>query len=282
VSFEAEKGTITGVFGASGSGKTALLEAIAGKYPINSGAVTLDERPPSRNGSKLLTQDAQQDSVLGSLLKRTRPGAAAPVAEQLTVALASPLDILLLDEPFARLDRPALEQLSDRIREATAENGLVTLVAASDFEHILRICDRVQVLKEGYVEQSGSPRAIYESPASRYVAALTGDINLIEARRLTSTRSAVLEFQTIEGGHRLFAVNESTRPPGALNQNVFLAVRPEHISISFGASFPEDNLLRAVVSGSRFMGHKTIVYLDADGIELAAFVPRLVGLDVGD
>ena len=282
VSLQAERGEIVGLVGGAGSGKTVLLEAIGGKYPINSGAIELKDNAVNRSSARMLSRDAGSESLLGSLLRRTRPGTTMPFADQLTVALTSKFDILLLDEPFAGLDRDAREQLADRIAAATQDIGLVTVIAAADFEHILLSCDRVEVLKDGYVEQSGTPREIYETPASRYVASLSGAVNLIEARRLTSSRSAVHEFQTIEGGHRLFAVNEALRVPGALNRNVFLAVRPEHISISFGASFPEDNLLRAVVAGHRFMGAKTIVFLDVDGMTLEAFVPRLVGLDIGE
>jgi ABC-type Fe3+/spermidine/putrescine transport system ATPase subunit len=282
VSFEAEKGTIVGVFGAAGSGKSTLLEIVAGTVPINSGVVDLQGNEIPEGSAKLLTEGSGTDSLLGSLLKRSRPSAAVSVADQLSAALASPIKVLLLDEPFVRLDRPAVERLGDQIIESTREKDLVTLVASSDFEHILRVCDEVCVLRDGYVERSGTPREIYQTPASRYVAALTGAVNIIEARRLTSSKSAVHEFQTIEGEHRLFVVNDSVRPPAALNQNLYLAARPEHISISFGASFPEDNLLRAVVTGSRFMGPKTVVYLDAGGIKLEAFVPRLVGLNDGD
>lgn len=67
-----------------------------------------------------------------------------------------------------------------------------------------------------------------------------------------------------------------------MNQNVTLGIRPEQISIAFGASFPEDNLLKAKITGIRFLGANTLVELDAHGLRLDALVPRLVGLDPGD
>lgn len=72
------------------------------------------------------------------------------------------------------------------------------------------------------------------------------------------------------------------RSLGALNQNVWLGIRPEHISISFGASFPEDNLIKATITGVQFLGATTMVELDAEGLRLDALVPRLVGLNIGD
>lgn len=282
VSFAAEKGTVVGAFGARGSGKSTLLEAVAGKFSLNSGSVEWNGQPVAAEFVKLLTRGGGGGSLLDSILRRPKDSIDGAFASRINDALASDAAVLLIDEPFAGMDRPAIECLADRISTTTRGRSLVVLVAATDFEHVLRICDSVVVLNDGYVEQTGTPREIYETPASRQVASLTGAVNIIEARRLTSIKASLHEFQTIQGDHRLFAVNESVRPPGALNQNIFLAIRPEHISISFGASFPEDNLLRAVLTGSRFMGPKTVVSLEAGGIGLEAFVPRLVGLNVGD
>jgi ABC-type Fe3+/spermidine/putrescine transport system ATPase subunit len=67
-----------------------------------------------------------------------------------------------------------------------------------------------------------------------------------------------------------------------LNQNINLMIRPEQISISFGASFPEDNLLKATVSAVTPMGATTRVELDCDGLRLEALVLRLVGLNIGE
>ena len=61
-----------------------------------------------------------------------------------------------------------------------------------------------------------------------------------------------------------------------------LGIRPEQISISFGASFPEDNLLKATLTGVQYMGATTLIQLDANGLKLEALVLRLVGLNPGD
>ena len=87
---------------------------------------------------------------------------------------------------------------------------------------------------------------------------------------------------TIEGEHRLHARTTEKSRLGAINKNVLLAIRPEQISISFGASFPEDNLIKAVVAAIRFHGETTIVELDANGLRLKARVFRVVGLTVGE
>jgi len=121
-----------------------------------------------------------------------------------------------------------------------------------------------------------------QNPVSAQVARVFGRNNLIPARRLTSSKNETQEFQTVVGSHRIFAALQDKKNLGAINQNIFLAIRPEHISISFGASFPEDNLLKATVTNVKFFGHMTLIGLVAEGIELEAMVLRLVGLNVGD
>ena len=69
---------------------------------------------------------------------------------------------------------------------------------------------------------------------------------------------------------------------GAITAPLTLTIRPEHISISFGASFPEDNLLKAKITDVQYLGATTRLKLDANGLILEAVVLRLVGLNIGD
>lgn len=138
------------------------------------------------------------------------------------------------------------------------------------------------VISNGYSVQLGTPAEIYGSPETVAVATLTGAVNLIEARRLTSTNADLPEFQTIAGDHRIFAGPTEKRRLGAINQNVILATRPERVTMSMGASFPEDNLLRSVVTGISFQGATSLIDFDAGGLKLTARVFRVVELSVGD
>ena len=129
---------------------------------------------------------------------------------------------------------------------------------------------------------TGTAAEIYETPVSRAVANISGLCNIVDARRLTSTKNETPEFQTLIGGHRLFAEKADVAKLGAINRNVGLAIRPENISISFGTSFPEDNLIKAIVTGIKYLGASTLVDLDSEGLKLTARVFRVVGLGVGD
>ena len=138
------------------------------------------------------------------------------------------------------------------------------------------------LLHEGKAIQEGTPHDVYLEPVSRVAASITGRVNVIEARRMTSSKSDTPEFQMINGSHRVLVKKTERSRLGPLNQNVHLTIRPEHVSIAFGASFPEDNLLKATITKVTFLGANTLVECDASGLTICAMVLRLVGLSPGD
>lgn len=261
VSFTLEDGQVVGLFGAAGSGKTTLLEQIAevGKEAVHFAS-------------------AEKNSVWSIFGAKGRSN----TANALDAAVTATEGVVLLDEPFAGLDRISKEAQFTRLRTAAEGKPVSIVIATSDFDEVMACSDRVLVLEGGTLAQDGSPEDVYHEPAAQRVALLTGRCNLIAARRLTSTKSDLPEFATIDGEHRLLAVKTDNNSLGPINQNVSLAIRPEQISLSFGASFPEDNLLKATVTGQQFLGPHTIIFLDANGLRLEASVPRLVGLNIGD
>jgi len=281
IAFEAMPGEVFGVFGPSRSGKTTLLDVIAGEFPTNGGTLFLNGRDITKlNGNdRGVTRPAAER---GSLWSRLFGSDHTSRRRSTEASLENAKSVLVLDEPVADADQHQRATFIEAVRIAAMERNLIVLVASSDYELMLETCDRVAVLTRGEVRQVGSPQDVYEHPNSRVVADVTGRNNLFAARRLTSSKAEVPEFHTIEGGHRLFAQKIERGALGALNQNVTLGIRPEHISISFGASFPADNLLKATVTGIHFLGPTTLIELDADGLRLQSLVLRVVGLNVGD
>lgn len=281
VSLEAMPGEVLGIFGPSGSGKTTLLGAISGEFPINGGTVFLNGRDIVRlNGNdREVTRVPVEGRTFWSRLFDLE---SAPRRRALEATLANATSVLVLDEPVAEADQHQRRTFIEDVRTAAQKRNLIVVVASSDYGLMLEACDRVAVLTRGEVRQVGTPQEVYEQPNSRVVAEVTGRNNLFAARRLTSSKADVPEFHTIDGGHRLFAQKIERAALGALNQNVTLGIRPEHISISFGASFPADNLLKATVTGIRLLGPTTLIELDADGLRLQSLVLRVVGLNVGD
>jgi ABC-type Fe3+/spermidine/putrescine transport system ATPase subunit len=276
VSFEAEKGEIFGIFGATAAGKSTLIRIISGSENCNSGSIL-------HNASDVTTLTCEDrnfhfpkltnESFWKNLFKTENKSQIAD-GEGQVMALESALEnadsVLLLDDSFCYMDRLLRHENYTKLRNKVREKNLIVIVATNDFEEAMLLCDRIGILHNGELKQIGIPRDIYENPNSFAVARITGRNNLFEARRLTSTKAELPEFQTLVGEHRLFARKTEKSALGAINQNLTLSIRPEHISISFGASFPEDNLLKATVEDIRFQGATTLIALDSNGLKLEA------------
>lgn len=288
VSLTVGKGEILGLFGVVAEGKTTVIRLLAGVEPFNSGTIfynseDLTNRNCDDRGFNFpkLTNDA-----FWKALFRTQKSSQLADGEGQVLALEHALEnaseVLLLDNQFCFMDRITRERNCEKLRAVVKEKNLAVIFATNDYTEVFSICDRVAVLHNGVIVQTGTPREVFEHPNSVAVARVTGRNNLIEARRLTSSKADTPEFQTLVGDHRLFTDKVEKDALGAINQNITLAIRPEHVSISFGASFPEDNLLRAEITGISFFGATTLIKLNANGLTLEALVLRLVGLKVGD
>ncbi|MDX1380300.1 MAG: ABC transporter ATP-binding protein [Xanthomonadales bacterium] len=220
-----ERGTIGALLGASGTGKTTLLRAIAGFEPIESGSVHLDgellegngtHRPPHRRGIGMVFQDHAlfphldaAGNVGFGLRGLDRAARSVRVAELLTqvgladratamphqlsggeqqrVALARALAprpaLLLLDEPFANLDRPLRVELAHAFRGWLHEAGTTALVVTHDPLEALNLADRLGVLDDGRLQQWDAPHRVWQAPSSRRVAGMLSEITVIAGER---------------------------------------------------------------------------------------------------
>jgi iron(III) transport system ATP-binding protein len=286
VSLEPKPGEVYGIFGPSGSGKSTLLRAIHGITSLNGGTIHFNDKDVTRLGQSsrnFTLVRTSADSVWQRFLQNKRWMSKGRSETQNNLrAIESATNVLLLDDPFCAMDARESQNIIEKMRNAATGRGVTVIFASNNFEQILLGCNTCAVMVSGEIKQVGAPQEIYERPESRAVAGITGRNNLFAARRLTSSKAEVPEFQTIDGGHRLFAQRVERGALGALNQNVTLSIRPEQISLSFGASFPEDNLLKATVKRIQFLGPTTLIDLDAGGLILQALVLRLVGLNIGD
>ncbi len=284
VSLEVERGEILGVFGVVGEGKTTLIRSIAGILQLDGGTIHFDTQDITLSSCEKrgfhfpdLTNESFWTSVFNTDTSQLADGEGQALA--LEDAISKAKDVLLLDNQFCFMDRQTRERNCEKLRQAVKEKNLAVVFATNNYDEIFSICDRVAVLHKGEIVQTGTPREVYENPQTAAVADVTGRNNLIEAKRVTSNKSDMPEFQTVKGKHRLFTDKNKLE---LTDENVILAIRPEHISISFGASFPEDNLVKAKITNIVFKGETTLIMLDADGLELQAMVLRLVGLNIGD
>ena len=288
VSLEVKKGEILGLFGIVGVGKSTAIRVIAGVEAHDSGNIIFE----SQDLSKLNCAERgfhfpqlTNDAFWKSIFKNQKSSELAD-GEGQVLALEDALQkvgaVLLLDNQFCFMDKDLREQNCEKLRRTAKEKNLAVIFATNDYDDVFSICDRVAVLHNGEIVQSGTPREVYEKPNSAVVARTTGSNNLIEVRRISANDADIFEFQTVEGLHRLSTARTVEPMLNGLNQNVFLTIRPEHISMSFGTSFPEDNLLKATIHEIKYRGSTTLIKLDAGGLILKAIVLRLVGLNIGD
>jgi iron(III) transport system ATP-binding protein len=204
--------------------------------------------------------------------------------QQQRVAIARAIAIepalLLFDEPLSNLDVTLREETRGELRELVTRLGLTAVYVTHDQEEAFALCDRISVMVGGRILQTGRPRDLYEHPAQLSVGKFLGRNNLIRAMRLSSSKSEVGEFKTLEGGHviRIPVADKNLVP---LNQPCILAIRPEHVLVTNSVDKLE-NVLPATVREINFAGATSSIKLDANGLTLEALALDADGLAVGD
>ena len=204
------EGEFLSLLGPSGCGKTTLMKTIAGIVPAASGSVFLDgeditAKPIHRRGTVILFQDLrlfphksvlenvafplkilgipkkEREETARQLLEKVQMGSFAarrPAAlsggQQQRVALARALAakprLLLLDEPFSALDENLREEMRALVLELQREFGMTVILVTHDRAEALSMSDRVALIFDGRILQTGTPRQVYNRPASRRAA----------------------------------------------------------------------------------------------------------------
>jgi len=170
------------------------------------------------------------------------------------VALARALvfnpELLLLDEPLSNLDAKMRHQMRAELKQIQREFGTSTLFVTHDQEEALSMSDRVIVISEGRIEQSGTPREIYRNPATPFVARFVGDSNVWEAKPSGPGGDGGTRF-TLASGLQVVAEDEA----GALGDAVLLTLRPEAVSLALPGQSPgTGNAFAGIVLSSSYLG----------------------------
>jgi sulfate transport system ATP-binding protein len=217
VSLAIASGSLTALLGPSGSGKSTLLRVIAGLEAPDEGDVSILGEdvtgiPPQKRGVGFVFQHyaafkhmTVRDNVAFGLKIRKRPrkdirervdellglvqldGFAERYPAQLSggqrqrMALARALavepKVLLLDEPFGALDARVRKELRAWLRRLHDEVHVTTVLVTHDQEEAMDVADRVAVMNDGRIEQTGKPRDLYEHPANEFVMSFVGPVN---------------------------------------------------------------------------------------------------------
>ena len=219
VSVAIPEGSLTALLGPSGSGKSTLLRVIAGLDEPDSGQVSLGDDdvthlPARARGVGMVFQHYAAfkhmtvwENVAFGLKVRKRPkdeirrrvsellelvqldGLAKRYPVQLSggqrqrMALARALavdpEVLLLDEPFGALDARVRKELRAWLRRLHDEVHVTTIIVTHDQEEAMEVAGQIVVINRGRVEQIGTPRELYESPANEFVMSFVGPVNKI-------------------------------------------------------------------------------------------------------
>ena len=214
------KGSITGILGSSGSGKTTALRLIAGFDRPDAGIIEMKNEvivsdevwlPPERRNIGMVFQDyalfphltVKKNIAFGLGKNDIEQGRLKEVIEmcnlsslinkfpqelsggqQQRVALARALapnpEVILLDEPFTSLDAQMARVLRDEVVELLKNTETTAIIVTHDQEEALSVCDVVSVLEKGKIIQSSTPQEIYLNPVSKTVANSVGDPNILK------------------------------------------------------------------------------------------------------
>jgi len=294
-------GEFVALLGPSGCGKSTILAMIAGLVRPDAGTVSIGGRnvdflPPQRRNVGLVMQDyavfsrmtvrqnlefglemrsvprRERRKIIGEFAERLsldkfldRKGDALNLSEMQRVALARALvtkpSLLLLDEPMSNLDASIRSRLRSELKLIQREFGQTVLYVTHDQIEAMSMADRIAAMRDGRIEQIGTPAEVYRSPRNLYVAQFLGEppINLLDC--------------TIEQRFGESAI--CTLPNGALRLRrgiafegaTVLAIRPHHVRV---AHHPSRDTRTAKVADIENLGSEHVLHLDYGGQHLGA------------
>jgi putative spermidine/putrescine transport system ATP-binding protein len=300
-------GELVAVIGASGSGKSTVLKLAAGFLVPGRGRVLIDgtdvtAAPPRLrdlgvvfqayalfphmtalenvayplkvrgvDGGQRRARAVRMLELVGlAALAERRPDQLSG-GQQQRVALARALVFrpraLLLDEPLSALDAALRGEMRDEIRRLQREHGIATLHVTHDQEEALSMADRVVVMREGRIEQAGTPRELYEAPRTRWVASFVGRANLWDG--------VVREPAAVETPIGLLRAGALRLPVGA---RVTVLVRPEGVRL--GAAPDGANTFQGRLVRDRFLGATRRYDLEVPGGTIVGETPDAAAVDV--
>lgn len=282
LSLTIEPGTLVTLLGPSGCGKTTTLRMLAGLEHPTSGRILIGGKDvtmlpanardvsmvfqsyalfphmtalenvaygleSSRLGKKVAREKAEHGlELVGLAGMGERLPAELSGGQQQRVAVARALvlepQVLLLDEPLSNLDARLRRKVRTDIRDLQQRLGFTAVYVTHDQDEALAVSDRIIVMKEGVIAQSGAPRELYETPASPFIADFMGEANVVSCEVLSVDAGRTLV--KVGGLEHLLPGHDAK--PGAAK----LAVRPGAIRLGGG----EEAGLRGRVLHSAYLG----------------------------
>jgi spermidine/putrescine transport system ATP-binding protein len=180
-------------------------------------------------------------------------------------AIVNKPQILLLDEPLAALDLKLRQNMQYELKEMQRKLGITFIFVTHDQEEAMTMSDRIVVMKDGLIQQMGSPKHIYNEPVNRYVANFIGESNIIPG---TYVKKDLVHFMGVDF--------ECTGYTFANQENVDVVIRPE----DFDVVDLKLAKLTGTVTQAIFKGVHNELTVDVSGVEL--FVNTYESYQIGD
>ena len=299
VSLSIATGEFFALIGPTGAGKSVLVEAIAGLSPVASGRIRMDGRdithtPPESRGLGIVYQDhalfphlSVRDNIafgprlhrlpipeirrrlerladaldLGAILDRRIRGLSGGECQRVALARALIVQpsVLILDEPLSSLDPRFRYEVHALLKRLHEEEGITFIIVSHDFEEVLFLAQRVALIRQGRVEQTGPCETVFHRPATAFAASFVGMGNVFAAR-----------FDA--EGARFDGVSLPVVPPNGGCGHV--AIRPEDIVVTpHGVSVRDAARLDGTVEGVVRRGAYLEVRVRAGTTAFIAHVP---------
>ena len=288
-----EPGELFFLLGPSGCGKTTLLRMIAGFIDPTGGTILFGDRDvthlaPNKRNTGMVFQSyalwphmtvaenvayglkirkisaSEQASRVQDALELVQMGpygdrkpTQLSGGQQQRVALARALvvkpSVLLLDEPLSNLDAKLRLEMRTEIRRICKDAGMTTVYVTHDQKEALSMADRIAVLSAGKLVQAGPPRALYEAPATRFVADFLGESNFLDAR-VTAVDGDTVVLETAAGP--LHSTGAGASGGWAVGDQVICSIRPETVRFDDAAQAgtAPTNRLSGVSAQSIYLG----------------------------
>jgi ABC-type Fe3+/spermidine/putrescine transport system ATPase subunit len=294
------KGCFMTLLGPSGCGKTTLMRQLAGFSEPDEGEIFLNGRkvnglPPYKRGTPLVFQEyalfphmtVYENISYGLRLKKIKPDKISESVkkmlatfnlagmdkrfprqlsggQQQRVAFARALimgqETLLLDEPLSNLDAKLRVEVRGELRQIQKSLGITVMYVTHDQDEALSMSDKIAVMKQGRIVQTGSPWEIYFRPSNAFVAGFVGAVNLLPVQVEDISNGAM----TVSWEGRVFSIPKiEGLSPGGKAQ---LALRPESILIKpLAAGTGGDKVSAGKVTMSSFLGRYIRYWVKLEG-----------------
>ena len=192
--------------------------------------------------------------------------------QQQRVALARALinrpTVLLLDEPLAALDRKLRRDMQIELQTLQRDVGITFILVTHDQEEALSMSDRICIMRDGHVVQSGSPRELYDQPITLYVADFVGKSNFIMGS-VTNVNGRSVAVRN-QNGQTFIASPSASASKLSVGAPASIVIRPEMVVLgahnSNAADLDMDVALNGRIKNRIFLGEHTEYLVDAEGL----------------